>query len=352
MVRKFRMPMDAPACVLVESLRGRSPIIVRSAESDPRVRAGLRDGLGLGEFVVVPLIALDEPLGVVLADNKFSGAHIDEHRAEELRVFSAQASMAIANARAYRKIRDQYDQLQHAQDELIEAERWASIGQMASHLAHEIRNPLTTVGGFARALQRTASDETTRHNAAVIYKEVIRLERALDNVLEFTRPVRVVKQPTNLNELIDETADQFSYELEDKSVTLKLDLEMELPPAAVDPSLIKQVLINLVRNAIEAVETVERKEILIGTAASEQGIVVSVSDSGCGMDEGTKQHLFAPFFTTKKKGGTGLGLAISHKILSEHGARVEVESELGKGTTFFLIFPHPAREATAEQAPA
>jgi len=347
-VRQSELSMEAPQCVLVESLADHRTIIVKNAQGDPRVNEQLKDRLGLGEFVVVPLIARDEPLGVVLADNKYSGAPIESQQAELLRMFSAQASLAIANARAYRKIRDQYEQLRETQDELIKAERLAGIGRMASHLAHEVRNPLTTIGGFARALERAAQDAGTRHNAGVIYKEVIRLERALDNLLELARPIRPNIAATDLNALVRETADQFSFEVQDKEAELRLDLEDDLPPVNVDPSLIKQVLINFVRNALEAVETMERRVILLGTALSPRGVLLSVSDTGCGMDERTKEEIFAPFFTTKKKGGTGLGLAISHRILMEHGARLEIDTALGKGSTFVVTFP--LREDARPQA--
>ena len=344
-VQSLEVPVAEAGNVLVQTLETRAPIIVHNASVDQRVGGGLTGALELEEFVCVPLVARDELLGVMLADHKFSRVPIDEHQAELLRMFSAQASLAIANARAYNKISDQVEEIQTAQHDLIEAERLASVGRMAGHLAHEIRNPLTTIGGFAGAIKRSpTSDKLTRKNASVIYDEVIRLERTLAGVLDFTRPVRPKKMLVSINGLVRRTVREFGEVLQEGGIELRLDLQKALPRVRVDPGLMKQVMINLLKNAVEALEGRDRRHIVAGTSASEKGIVVSFSDTGSGMDKKTRQTIFAPFFTTKL-GGSGLGLSVSQKIVAEHGGEIGVESELGGGSTFHVFLPWDEKRA-------
>lgn len=338
-VQSLKVPVAQAGNVLAQTLNTRAAIIVHNALADQRVGDELTAALELEEFVCVPLVARDELLGVMLADHKFSRAPIDEHHAELLRVFSAQASLAIANARAYNKISEQMEEIKRAQHDLIEAEQLASVGRMAGHLAHEIRNPLTTIGGFAAAIKRSAtSDELTRKNASVIYDEVIRLERTLAGVLDFTRPVRPRKTPVDVNSLVRRTIREFGNVLDDGGITLRLELQEDLKRVRADSGLITQVIINLLKNAVEALEGRDRRQIVVGTAASEKGVVVTFSDTGGGMDETTRQMIFAPFFTTKVS-GSGLGLSVSQKIVAEHGGEISVESELGSGSTFRVSVP-------------
>jgi hypothetical protein len=336
----LEVPLTETRNVLVETLNSRAPAIVRNAKTNASVGPALSKALDLEEFLCVPLIAHDEPLGVVLADNKFTRTAIDAHQVELVRMFSTHAALALANARAFRQITDQVKETRKAQHALIEAERFASVGRMASHLAHEIRNPLTAIGGFAKAIERAAGkDERLRRHAAIIYDEVIRLEHTLANVLDFIRPFQPEKKPIDLNSLLTQTLEQFRNVVRENEIELKCNLQPGLPPVNADPRLIKQVIINLLKNSIEALEDREQRVILINSEVSEEGeVVITVSDSGVGMDESTKQTLFAPFFTTKM-GGTGVGLCISQKIVVEHGGRIVVDSELGKGSTFRIILP-------------
>ena len=333
-VQSFSIPLSDESSVLTQALRQRTAIVVRDAWRDERVGPGLAKGLELGEFVCVPLVARDDPLGVVLADNMFSGTPIDEEQVELLRTFSAQASLAIANAKAYRKISTQMREIEKAHKGLIEAERFAGVGRMATHLAHEIRNPLTAIGGFAQSIERSdAADEPVRRSAGIIYRESIRLENTLANVLELARPITPRRRMTDLNQLVTETIREFADEFRSNSVKLRLELEPDLPELLLDPDLIKQVVINLLKNAVQAVENVEDRQVLVATEVETGIVTLTVADSGSGMKQETMEAVFAPFFTTKV-GGSGLGLAVSRRIISEHGGEIDVTSQLGRGSAF------------------
>ncbi len=330
----LRVPLSNRRDPLVSTLRSRTTAYAGDARTDPHMDRALTERLGLEEFICVPLVAQDQPLGVMLADNKYTGATVDQDQVELLEQFSRQASLAIANAYAYEKIRDQLDQLQQARAELIEAERMASVGRMASHLAHEIRNPLTAIGGFAASIARShADDPRTHRNASIIYDEVRRLEKTLVNALDYTRPLRPVRKPVRMDEVVRETVEQFAGQFRQEGVTVKLSVDEGVPEVSADRQMIKQVMVNLVKNALEAMEGRPNSTVSIALSAADGEVQLVVADNGAGMEQSTIDALFSPFFTTKI-GGIGLGLSISRRIVEQHGGRIEVDSELGSGTTF------------------
>jgi len=349
-VRRVSISLSDRRDPLVSTLESRTSAHVGDARSDPDINRRLADELGLEEFVCVPLAALDEPLGVMLADNVYSRAPIGQEQVELLEMFSRQASMAIANARAYQRIRDQLEELSRTRDRLIEAERMASVGRMASHLAHEIRNPLTAIGGFAASIARQYQDDArTQRNATIIYDEARRLERTLANVLDYTRPLRPNKRPVDLNEIVRQTLEQFQPQLKESDISPRLLLEESLPLVSADAEMVKQVVINLVKNAVEALEGRQHPVLTVATLMGEVEVEMVVADNGVGMEQDTLSNLFSPFFTTKM-GGIGLGLSVSRRIVAQHGGRIEVESTLGVGSAFTVTLSLSDQQGRADPA--
>ncbi|MGD2174681.1 MAG: PAS domain S-box protein, partial [Candidatus Brocadiaceae bacterium] len=333
-VRSLRLPFRGPN-TLASTLRSGTAAHVGDARSDPQVGEEVRRTLELEEFVCVPLAVQDEPLGVMLADNKYSGNPIYRYQVELLEMFSRQASLAIANARAYERIREQLAELRRTRDKLIEAERMASVGRMAGHLAHEIRNPLTTIGGFASSITRRHEEGSVTHrNARIIYEEARRLERTLVNVLDYTRPLRPDKTTISLNEIVQETVHQFQPQIEESNMEAELRLQDDLPQIHADGEMVKQVVLNLVKNAVEAMEDQQEGGVLsLETARQGMYVTLTVADDGPGMPEDVLENLFSPFFTTKI-GGVGLGLSVSRRIVRQHGGDIRAESGLGVGSRF------------------
>lgn len=350
-VRSLALPVSDQRDTLVSMFQGRGAARMVDARTDPNMNRSVVEQLELEEFVCVPLSVQDEPLGLVLADNKYSRAPIDPEHVELLELFSMQASLAISNARAYEKISDQLEELQRTRDRLIEAERMASVGRMASHLAHEIRNPLTAMGGFAAAIARQhQGDPRTHRNATIIYEESRRLERTLINVLDYTRPLRPNKAPVSLNDIVLATAEQFRPQLKEANVSLRMSLAENLPPVMADAAMIKQVVINLLKNGLEAMPKKEDGVLTVATALGERDVELVVADTGGGMEPGTLAKLFSPFFTTKI-GGIGLGLSVSRRIVEQHGGRIEVESRLGHGSRFKVTLALGETEGGLEPEP-
>jgi signal transduction histidine kinase len=236
--------------------------------------------------------------------------------------------------------------LRAAHAKLVHSGNLATIGRMAAHVAHEIRNPLTTVGGFARSiLKHPGKVERNRESAEVICEEVDRLENILANIMDFTRPARPELTPCYVPDFLGKIARELRGELGRRRVSLETDISEEVPTVHLDAEKIKQVIINLLRNAADAMPEGGTARVALRT--EDRQVRISVSDTGQGMTPKVVAKIFNPFFTTKPD-GTGLGLALSRKIVEDHGGRLTVESELGQGSVFHLLLPaKPPSKAAA-----
>jgi PAS domain S-box-containing protein len=334
--------------ILTRCIHEKSLILVRDAREDPRVSKDFRFRFGANEFVVVPLIARGEPMGVILADNLYSGSPIMLEQVELLAAFASPAALAIAGAATLEQKVKALEDLKAAQKALIAAEKLAVIGRLASHVAHEIRNPLVTIGGFARSiLKRPERADRNRQAAQIIAEEVERLEDILSGVMDFTRPARPVMVEMRVNELIHHVIDPLRQELETKNIPVKLDLAENLPIIQADQKQIQQVLLNLIKNAVDAMPRGGTLAVRTESAAGE--VVIQFRDAGVGMTEDVQANIFSPFYTTKS-GGTGLGLAVSLKIVEDHGGAIRVWSEPGQGTEMTValkVRPLPREGAAA-----
>jgi signal transduction histidine kinase/PAS domain-containing protein len=324
--------------VLVRAAREKQAQVVTDAQSDQRVTPEFHQRLGAKGFVVVPLIAMTEVVGVVLADNVYSGREITEEHTEMLELFANQAGLAIENARAYAELRDQMKRLRSAHAQLVHAENLATIGRMAAHVAHEIRNPLTTIGGFANSILKNPQNvDRCSDNAQIICQEVRRLEKILSNIMDFTRPAKPDLKPASLINIVREILNQQSPEMKRQGITLQADIAQDLPDVHVDSEKLKQVILNLLRNASQAISG--DGVIHVSLQGQETGLSLTIKDSGQGMTDRLLKKIFSPFFTTKSD-GTGLGLALSRKLVEDHGGHLKAQSEPGQGSSFTISLPY------------
>lgn len=295
------------------------------------------------EFAIVPIIAKKKVLGAVVADNKYSGVPLREERIALLELLANQAGLAIENAESYHRLEEEVQeraealkQLQETQDKLVRSEQLATIGNMATHVAHEIRNPLTAIGGFANSILKNPKDvESVESGAKIIKKEVQRLENILRNVLDFRKISKPKKQKNNLNLVIEEIL-LLQNAIIDESIDLRADLSPLIPEFDFDEEQIKQALMNVITNSITSIN--KKGKIRLETSQSDNVVNIKIVDSGIGMDKETLDNIFNPFFTTRRD-GTGLGLAVTNRIVEEHDGRIEVTSKPGKGTTFKIVLP-------------
>lgn len=228
--------------------------------------------------------------------------------------------------------------LREMEEWLRRAERLAALGQMAAGVAHEIRNPLNAIRGFAQLLQMEVGDEETRKkHSSIIIKEVDRLNRVVEEVLEYTREIRLEISSFKVESLLEEVISLLEEEVKKNKIKVEFQF-LPLPPLLVDGERLKQVFLNICKNAVEVMEKGGR--LRVETQKEEKEAVISISDTGPGIREEDLKRLFDPFFTTKSR-GTGLGLSISHRIVEAHKGRIKVESKVGKGTTFHIFLPLP-----------
>lgn len=238
------------------------------------------------------------------------------------------------------------------------AERLAEIGAMTGGLAHEIKNPLSTIGLNAQLLgegldelqpeQPVTRDHRDRllRRTASLRREVERLRGILTDFLNYAGELRLDPKPQDINRVVGELIDFFAPQAEQNGVRLRTDLSVANPVTTCDAALLKQALLNLLLNAVQAMSgsnAPTTKELIVRTARKTDTdgaplMVIHVIDTGPGISDEAKSRLFTPYFTTKA-GGTGLGLPRTRRIVDAHGGRIEVISQLGQGTDFQIVLP-------------
>lgn len=323
--------------IVVACANEKKPIIIKEAHNDPRVTEEFRKILGVDQFVCVPLIVKNETIGVIVADNAYTHEPISEDRVNTLTMFANQAALAIETAETYERLEDKISQLTETQQRLIRSEKLAAIGSMSSYVAHEIRNPLVTIGGFAKSLSRFIfTDAKINTKINIIIEEVKRLEKILNNITDFGKPSTLEKVGTFICEIMEDTCILMENYFQEKNIKIRKEFEADLPKIVIDPTQIKQVLLNILMNAVESMPDGGNLKITIRSA--NESIEIGITDSGKGIPQDLLHNIFDPFFTTKQS-GTGVGLSVSLQIIETHGGNIDVQSKHGEGTTMLITLP-------------
>lgn len=241
------------------------------------------------------------------------------------------------------RLRTATKELQRTQETLSRAETQAALGRMIAHVSHEIRNPLTTLGGYAHHLLRKPDDtEAVRHHAKIMASEVRRLEELLNDLLDLSRPRRVTMVPANLHDSLDRACLLAGNDLQSAKITLKKDYDDSLPRISQNASALLRAWLNLVRNAAQAMPDGGTLCVTTSRESTDKGdyALVKFSDTGGGIAPEILPTIWTPF-VTHRDGGTGLGLAVTLQIIHDHGGTIQVESEVGRGTIFTIRLPMP-----------
>jgi signal transduction histidine kinase len=230
-------------------------------------------------------------------------------------------------------------ELQETQEQLIQKEKLASVGQLAAGVAHEINNPLSTILLYADVLCQETSAQNAQQcqDLQMISREAMRCRTIVNDLLSFSRQNEVLAQPTDLNALLEEIAGEITIHERFQGVRIQMDLDPALPVIEADPFQLRQVFCNLMNNAADAMPDGGTLTLRTKRGPWSGLITAEVQDTGEGISEENMKKLFTPFFTTKPLGkGTGLGLAIIYGIIKMHRGDITVQSQLGQGTTFAL----------------
>jgi hypothetical protein len=332
---------SAPA----RAVRSRSPINITGLADMTAEDRQFAKSLGCDRFAVIPLVARENAVGAILVDNLFNDRPITQEGLALLTRFSAPAAWALENMRLVDRLSRTNRELITLESRMAQVERMSALGEVSAELAHEIKNPLTVIGGFARRLPSTHASETAAGYAGIIVREVERLETLLEDTLNVTRGQFDNRKPADLNQIVRDAADLYWRVMAEEKIEMQLELAPDLLPVSVDAAQIKQVIINLTINAVEAMSCKRHKlprMLKIATSKSddaEPGVVIVFSDTGGGIAQRDMPEIFNPFFTTKPT-GTGLGLSLCRKIVRLHKGAMEIDNRLGVGVTFTLTLPN------------
>jgi len=242
--------------------------------------------------------------------------------------------------------------LRELEDELRRSDRLAALGTLAAGLAHEIKNPLTSLLTFTKFMPRKFDDEHFRERfLRVVPRELERIDAIVERLLELARPARLTFSPVRLSELLDRAVDFYAHQIESQAIEVRREYARDVPAVPADPELLYQALVNLVTNALDALPKGGRLTVRLGWSPGEDAfpagwgrgapgrrIRVEIEDTGRGIAPADADKVFNPFFTTKSS-GTGLGLALTHKIITDHRGLITFRSTLGSGTTFRVVLP-------------
>jgi signal transduction histidine kinase len=242
-------------------------------------------------------------------------------------------------AKERQRLEDSNRQLRETQQQLIQSERLAAVGKVAAQVAHEVNNPLAIIKTAVRIIRnQSAPDSPTTGSLQMIEEEISRITRNIQELLEFSRPKTPIQEWVQVNAVIQSLAPLLEHDCREKQIALKTILEPELPQVLISSDQLKQVVLNMVRNAEDAMP--HGGDLVIRTAQQGRFVELSIADTGCGIPIEHCEHIFDPFFTTKRRGrGVGLGLSVSYGIITAASGLIEVESEVGKGSTFRVRLP-------------
>lgn len=372
---QFRDPdqfTDAPAfskTIIDCVMKDMNAVLIYDAMNDTRFEnAQSVAGLSIRSSMCVPLRGHKQIIGIIQANtlnsrNRFS--------ADDLRLLTAigsQVGTALENSLLYEKLGKEKTSLRAANDKLtkmhnslIQSEKLAAVGQLTAGIVHDIKNPMTVIAGHARIVKSLLEAEKIAEIDGInlidslneVSGAISHCNDIISNLLQFSKGSPPEKVPSSLNSIVKSVLDFLRHEIRRKMIALEPDFDTSVPDVQADANQIKQVLLNIIINAIQAVP--EKGKISVITSLfqeSEESVFVAVKirDNGPGMNKEIKSKIFDPFFTTKeasagKCGGSGLGLSMSYGIIENHGGRIDVWSEPGKGSEFTILLPAPPDSA-------
>jgi signal transduction histidine kinase len=352
LARSLEIPLRTTDHLLIRPLFERRALRAGPGAPAGPVPAELAERLATDALAAAPLLGGARCLGVLAADHAITKAPITDEDLELLRLFAGYAGAALEDARLHAELGRKIEELRRAhevlrshQERIVEMEKLSAIGEVAARVAHEIRTPLVTIGGFANQVARSLPEGSADRAALrVVREEVLRLERIVTDMLDFVRPPSRDLAPGDLSEAADRAVRLLGDELRARGVVVTARLGRDLPAVRMNPHQIHQVFENLFRNAADAMP--DGGNVLLTTDAADGRVRAHVEDEGPGIPEEFRDKVFRPFFSTKQT-GSGLGLAIALQIVEAHHGRLRFRPREGGGTRFTVELPEDREERRA-----
>jgi two-component system, NtrC family, sensor histidine kinase HydH len=360
LVKDIEIPLDCDQCVLAKTVLEGRPFHIRVPQSEEGLlRTGCEGRCCLNSlvgcyggrffssdpksyvFATVPLWGKGRVIGVVLVDNLYNQNPIEDEDLQFLSMFANQAGLAIENTLLYRNLEEVHQELKEAQSLIVHQEKMVALGELSNTIAHEIKNPLTVIGGFARRLGRTmAAESPEKRYAKTIIQEVARLEKVLNDINHYTHAEAVTFVPQDLSRLLEDSLSLVENEFGPGKLQLVKEFATGVPEILGDYHQLKYAFYNLIKNACESMDEKGTLSIRLypysrnGTAYAR----LEVNDTGGGINPEKLPNIFNPFYSTKRS-SSGLGLPIVHKVIVFHQGQIEVDNHPGEGVTFIITFP-------------
>ena len=329
--------LDDP--VIQTLIATRTPIVAADSQGEAWSRMPAAQAVAHKSMLIQPIYWKEELIG------GFSVMWLkDAHRftPDELRLaegIALQGALAVENSRLYEGVKQQMAELKQTQAQLVQSTKLAAIGELAANIAHEINNPLTTVLGFASFLsERMPPADPMREELGLIQEEASRARDIVRDLLQFSRQRDFSPESADVNTVLEQVIAMVRRQGALSAIEVQERYTRDLPPVELDVSRIKQVFLNIINNAVYVMPN--GGALTIRTEALNGGVRISFEDTGPGIAPEHRDRIFDPFFTTKPEvSGTGLGLSVSLGIVQSHGGTIEVETEMGRGTTFTIALP-------------
>ena len=332
-----RLPNLAARGIIIQWFRANREILIfeENEEVADYLHPELKPFLDLGVNLAFPLISMDRLIGIVFVD--IGEESLDHVQLANLQVLSRQASLAFENALLFKERLRQNERM-------FRAEQLAMMGQFAAGIAHELRNPLTAIRSTIQYLESEFDEKSDQKKLAHdILDEVDRLNNIVGNLLSLAKPAESNPEEIDVHQEIDRCVNFIEAKAKSQKVTLDTDFEANLPKLRFDPAELRQVLLNVMMNGLQAMPeggtlSIKTSYVIAGAheSFSDGRILIRVEDEGAGIPTGLREKVFEPFFTTKT-GGTGLGLAICNSIVKRYNGEVGID-QAGKGGTEVKIY--------------
>lgn len=344
LIKNIILPLDANLSLISKSLLERKAFNVSSSQLNQIKKEKLFSILSPKGFTVVPIFTERKALGVMVADNLITGEPILDEDVATLETFANEAAIQIENLLLQKELFLKLKEVEHVhnllrdnQDYLLKHEHLADMGKLATTVAHEIKTPLISIGGYARrVLNNLKYEKLDPRDLEIIVSEVERLEKLTSEILDYSTETKLSLSKHDLNRIIEETLEVLEERLKFSNIQLKTEFSKEIREVKLDPQRIKQVLFNLIGNAIEAMP--QGGSLAIATKKKKNSVKLDIEDTGRGIPDEKIKRLFIPFYTSKPK-GSGLGLPVSKKIITDHKGTIEVQSQVNVGTKFTIHLP-------------
>ena len=344
MVKGILVPTTDRENILIRASEERRSFNVEGGRVDGQpVKEDIPALLGSGDFAVVPLCSPDRVQGVLIADNFITRKKITAEDVATMELFASQAALAIEKSKLYSELASRlksleaaHEGLQVSRDLLVRVERLSALGEMAAQIVHEMKNPLASIGGLARFVHRRSREDKLKGHLEVIIRETSRLEQILDQLFDFIRTPSAVLTNVDPHKIISSCLKALEAQLNKQAVELVRHFSSDIPAVQADENQMKEVLLSLLRNSVEAMPS--GGQLRVATRWESEEIIIDIEDTGPGMSAEDLQLARHPFFTTKTH-GLGLGLNLAEKILKTHQGRLDLTRGSGAGVRASIALP-------------